>query len=1119
MAREGREERRGEGIRLTPAPGQKDPREEAEEGYGSWHQVIREYMTDVQKPLEALAFVGEMLGKFKCPFTDFTAKMDAMEREETAGNTPKTTRSTDLLPVNIEKVKEFLRGRDDRIATWVVKVVEILNYHALGMKPKLAWSKLTPAQELMITRFVEVAKRFVHHGGSVRPIESGSLELASAKFDYAGEPVQYMQELEASKVIPCWPRVGEAAVQDATDFVSPMVRDWLEDPSSCLLPVGQWPDVPPLSRVRATDEEWEKIVTAGYERGMMRMVKTEDVFRDTAGRPIVNGAGGVKKLKKIGGEERELQRFISILVPSNSYQKNMPGDDEHLPYLGQMAMLEIDVDEDVLIDSEDLTSCFNLFRVPPKWSSYFAFAKKVSARVFGGDPGEMVYVGMSVVPMGWINSVSLMQTVVRTLVFSRSKIPEDSEISKLKWFPKDDSVSVVYLDSYDELRRINKGCREVLSGQISHRHQRFVNTCNELGLPLNEGKRLVGAVFGSLQGGGFDGSAGIFEASPDKKHGLLTLALAIMATGRATEFEIRHFVGKLIFIMAFRRPTMSFLEAIFGDMRKAQDTRGKITLSRGGMEELMIAAVMVPLMAMNLRAQLDKEVTITDASPTGGGGAVSSKFKDAPDRLHHDGKRCYHCEKTFDELGKFSCPAGCGVILCCLVCIWEHRAKHCPRRDYTLPRFGERFAGPRAPLTHEVARVGGFDVQEPYDLKTGDDFFSDEGRKKLEELENDELLAAEHWGPECRLFSKARGKPVKLPDGQVIDGPQPVRDANHVMGFPWLSADMKVQLRRSNKMALRALKRAEANNGTQCITTVEHPWGSWLWYFSLVDKLTDGSYRFAEGSACCFGGKRVKWYALLGNSREVHREVHRPNCPGHEGLVSYDVRRRSDGSLQFATEEESEYKKEWCEAYARGLRREAEFRGWLVHAETLGREAILTRQLLQSTARLRAEELATLVAREIAALELNMKPGLEASHLKEMIRKTSIRGSDIRMHLRDQVNEIPYPAYRWWWKEVLSYAWNSERHINEGEVGAFNIMLRRRAKEARCHEMRYLAIVDSMVSRGAIGKGRSPSKPINKLLKQTAAVAIASDQYPLLTWTISQWNFADLASRRKTTKE
>ena len=249
----------------------------------------------------------------------------------------------------------------------------------------------------------------------MKAFDVGTRELSTAKFDYSGEPVQYMQELVADKIIPCWPKIGEAAIQDATDFVSPAVREWLEDPESCLLPDEQWPEVPPLSRVRATDSEWEKIVAAGYERGMMRMVRSDEVFRDARGLPVVNGAGAVKKIKKIGGEERELQRFISILVPSNSYQRNMPGDDDHLPYLGQMAMMEVDVDEDVLIDSEDLTSCFNLFRVPPKWSAYFAFAKKVSARVFGGHRDEMVYVGMSVVPMGWINSVALTQTVAWSL--------------------------------------------------------------------------------------------------------------------------------------------------------------------------------------------------------------------------------------------------------------------------------------------------------------------------------------------------------------------------------------------------------------------------------------------------------------------------------------------------------------------------------------------------------------------------------------------------------------------------------------------------------------------------------------------------------------------------------
>ena len=111
--------------------------------------------------------------------------------------------------------------------------------------------------------------------------------------------------------------------------------------------------------------------------------------------------------------------------------------------------------------------------------------------------------------------------------------------------------------------------------------------------------------------------------------------------------------------------------------------------------------------------------------------------------------------------------------------------------------------------------------------------------------------------------------------------------------------------------------------------------------------------------------------------------------------------------------------------------------------------------------------------------------------------------------------EVPYPCYRWLWKEVLSYPWKEDRRINEGEISAFNVLLRRRAKDPSKHSMRYLAILDSLVSRGPISKGRSPSRPLNRLLKQTSALVVASDQYPLVTWTISRWNFADRASRRK----
>ena len=801
-------------------------------------------------------------------------------------------------------------------------------------------------------------------------------------------------------------------------------------------------DCPPISRVRASDTEWEAIVRAGVERGMMARVPVDQLLRDHHGVPILNGAGGVRKVKTIGGESKIFQRFISILVPSNSYQMHMTGDDCHLPYLGQMGMMEIDEDEEILVDSEDLTSCFNLFRLPEQWLGYCAFSKTVSATVFGGPATERAYVGMRVVPMGWINSVALMQTVVRSLVFGLSGIPESSEVSKLKWFPDDDSVSVVYLDSYDELRKVSVGCRDVLAGGPSHRHQRFVNTCQELQLPLNEGKRLVGAVHGTLQGGDIDGIAGTFEASHDKKVDIMGLGAALLGAGDASEFELRHFVGKAIFAMAFRRPSMAFLERIFVDMGKAQ--KGRTALSRHTMDEIYMVMVLIPVLVMNLRAQLDCEVAITDASPTGGGGAVSRRFKRMPDTIVHEDGRCLACQRDLERDRIYPCPTGCCAMLCSLGCIERHRDEGCRRRHYMPPKFGEGFSAPNAPLSHAVARVGGIEVQPPYDLLRGDDFETPEGKQKLANLESDPALAAEHWAPECKLFSQARGKPVTLPDGTRIPGPQPVRDARHVMGFPWVSQQMKIQLRKSNAMALRGLKRAAGTFGRRRYVTVEHPYNSWLWYFSIVDELLGGEFEYAVGSNCCWGGLREKWHALLNNSPHIQRELHLPDCPGHEGLLPYEVTRNADGSLHFSTEEEAEYKGRWCAAYARGLKEQ--IREWIDRSQMDGRCKSIQWELEKSTHRLAEPDVANMAAQVIAQLEQQIVHGREAIHLREMARRLSIRGTDLRLLLGSDGTEVPYPAYRWYWEEVLSYAWKDERHINEGEVAAFIVMLKRRSK-------------------------------------------------------------------------
>lgn len=97
--------------------------------------------------------------------------------------------------------------------------------------------------------------------------------------------------------------------------------------------------------MRATDDEWNKDVGAAYERGLMVADELDEGFKDQKGRPVLNGAGAVKKEKKVDGKVVSAQRFISNLIPSNMFQDRLEGDGKLLPYLGQLTLLQQEEEE------------------------------------------------------------------------------------------------------------------------------------------------------------------------------------------------------------------------------------------------------------------------------------------------------------------------------------------------------------------------------------------------------------------------------------------------------------------------------------------------------------------------------------------------------------------------------------------------------------------------------------------------------------------------------------------------------------------------------------------------------------------------------------------------------
>ncbi|CAE7038055.1 unnamed protein product [Symbiodinium sp. CCMP2592] len=364
------------------------------------------------------------------------------------------------------------------------------------------------------------------------------------------------------------------------------LKEAIQDPAAYLLPVTELPERHRGSRVRADDEQWHKIVKAGYDRGMFTAVKDEDVPVDRKGHLITNRAGGVAKVKQQTGAQ------------------------DSLPYIGQLTAILADKDSYMVLDSEDLHSAFNLFWMPPVWAPYFSFAKKPERDGEAGADGSShgLDVGRYAHPGG-----------------DQAHLLCDCEGDQP--LPEGESNTVLYLDNFDEIRYLNAEIALREEGQPSENHGRFVTACEMLGLPRNLGKQLSGALSGTLQGGEILGKEKILRHAYDKSVELLELSLGLLTMELADEFTLRHWCGKAAFAAAFRRPLYAILQEVYCTMDWAK-TGTQVSLEAPVLDEILSFAVLLPLAETDLSSELSEQVSCTDAFPTGGGSSVATTFKD-----------------------------------------------------------------------------------------------------------------------------------------------------------------------------------------------------------------------------------------------------------------------------------------------------------------------------------------------------------------------------------------------------------------------------------------------------------------------------------------------------------
>ena len=91
-------------------------------------------------------------------------------------------------------------------------------------------------------------------------------------------------------------------------------------------------------------------------------------------------------------------------------------------------------DDSVKVWQSDMSNAFYFFRLPAPWQRFLSFNVLRDGKDIGLSPGKSYALSCTVLPMGWLSSVSIMQEISENLLLSHS-ISRESQLSRSQPLP------------------------------------------------------------------------------------------------------------------------------------------------------------------------------------------------------------------------------------------------------------------------------------------------------------------------------------------------------------------------------------------------------------------------------------------------------------------------------------------------------------------------------------------------------------------------------------------------------------------------------------------------------------------------------------------------------------
>ena len=453
-------------------------------------------------------------------------------------------------------------------------------------------------------------------------------ELKERKVSYSGEEILQPHPLTAEQIIKGLPPSGHGGSIPVIPFLRGYTKFLMENPLESLLAVEERGSSPVSARVHIVKGQELDVFNLLYQRGIIKWIPSEQAFSDERG-TYLNGLFGVIKPGKFCSNQLPALRVIMNFIPVNGLFSVMRGDIDCLPSATHWLPLCLSAGEEISLSQGDMSAAFYLFSIPSIWQRYMCFNFRVQGKHLG-LPGlvddDWYRPTCCVLPMGWSSSVSIMQAVSREILLSKGLAP-DLELKKgsplPNWFAQvvGDATPQkawwqIYLDNF-----MSAEVGAEITGLDVELQSAAMAAWRETGVLTAEDKQVIGESTVTELGVRVDGKHGLLGASTERVFKTILASLYILSKQQYSKKEVQIVLGRWVFILQYRRAAMGMLSRSWQVIEHPWPTPAHWkTVER----ELLGLVCLGPLLQCDLTATYDGEVTVSDASESGGACAISS---------------------------------------------------------------------------------------------------------------------------------------------------------------------------------------------------------------------------------------------------------------------------------------------------------------------------------------------------------------------------------------------------------------------------------------------------------------------------------------------------------------